>query len=65
MDTVTPTEDPWEDLLPVPGQKTMMWADYLVFAIILLGYVAIGLVQAFAAKKPESAKEFLNATGRE
>ncbi|KAK2140699.1 hypothetical protein LSH36_1275g00012 [Paralvinella palmiformis] len=64
MVTVTPTEDPWEDLLPVPGQKTMMWADYLVLAFTLLGYVAIGLVQAFVAKKPESAKEFLNATGQ-
>ena len=65
MVTVTPTENPWEDLVPVPGQKTMMWADYLVLAFTLLGYVAIGLVQAFVAKKPESAKEFLNATGRE
>ena len=57
------TDDPLLDLVPVPGQKTMMWADYLVFALILVGYIGVGLYQAFVAKKPKSAKEFINASG--
>ena len=58
------TEDPPTDLLPVPGQVYLMWADYLVFGVILAVYIIIGLVQGLRANKNQTAKDFMTAQGQ-
>ncbi len=53
-----------EDDLPVPDPDgvSLMWADYLVFGITLVGYIVISVVQSRVKK--QSAREFLASSGQ-